>query len=655
MNRPTLSIAISSLLLSSTLLLSACAAVAPMPASAPAAETGSAASSWTEAPAAESAAADLARSDAPHAESAGLVRPTSPAAVGRDAEAAGRPAYSAQYEPVTAGVVDDNADWDAYLAYLDRHRNHGAFDIDVRERVIIHVIDDQERPVHDAEVKIRMADRDVYSGRTDTAGRLIFLPRTLNTFRQQQKNEYRVTASKGWAARTQTFGRSDGDTWTLTIKDAPRSDRTQLDLLFLIDATGSMDDEIDKLKASMADIADELARLPEQPDVRYGLVAYRDHGDEFVVRNFDFTDSLDRFQRTLAKLQASGGGDEPEALHEALFTAVNELSWRTDETVRMTVLVADAPPHIYDYYGDLDGRYDHTVFAAVAQGIKIFPVGASGLNSTGEYVFRQLAQITGGKFVFLTYEDGGDPSSGPGTETDHDVENYSVNTLDRLIVRLVREELANSGKRVHVQPPSPLPMPVPATLSCHLDLANGDSSSCGEVGEMYPNTIEVLESNLLRITLNPAGGFTRARFEIRYDGPAVGYSVNIGDSISNNGDGGDDRDQSNDAELQILDNTVSVFASDYLVESHQERLLAAWRGGIAIGPSTYVFEIADGMVRFEEFGDVESPYLFALDGQSDREGPVNFDIYAAFNRNITGERLGIGVRNVTVTLLGPEQ
>ncbi|MEZ4581018.1 MAG: hypothetical protein R3A10_05105 [Caldilineaceae bacterium] len=111
----------------------------------------------------------------------------------------------------------------------------------------------------------------------------------------------------------------------------------------------------------------------------------------------------------------------------------------------------------------------------------------------------------------------------------------------------------------------------------------------------------------MRITLNPAAGFTRARFEIRYDQAAVGYSVNIGDSISNDGDGGDARDQSNDAELQILDNTVSVFASDYLVESRQDRLLAEWRSGIAVDPSTYVFEIADGSVRFEGFGDVNRP------------------------------------------------
>ncbi len=82
----------------------------------------------------------------------------------------------------------------------------------------------------------------------------------------------------------------------------------------------------------------------------------------------------------------------------------------------MIVLVADAPPHLD--YGWEQFSYDEDMFAAVARGIKIFPVGASGLNEDGEFIFRQLAQVTGGKFVFLTYEDGSDPSSGPGTETD---------------------------------------------------------------------------------------------------------------------------------------------------------------------------------------------------------------------------------------------
>ena len=68
-------------------------------------------------------------------------------------------------------------------------------------------------------------------------------------------------------------------------------------------------------------------------------------------------------------------------------------------------------------------------------------MGASGLNQQGEYIQRQIAQYTGGRFVFLTYADAQRPASGPGRETVHDVRNYSVDTLDRLIVRLVREEL----------------------------------------------------------------------------------------------------------------------------------------------------------------------------------------------------------------------
>jgi hypothetical protein len=74
-------------------------------------------------------------------------------------------------------------------------------------------------------------------------------------------------------------------------------------------------------------------------------------------------------------------------------------------------------------------------------------VGASGLDQQGEFIQRQMAQYTGGKFVFLTYADAHRPGSGPGRETVHDVKNYSVDTLDRLVVRLVTEELAKAGGR----------------------------------------------------------------------------------------------------------------------------------------------------------------------------------------------------------------
>ena len=129
-------------------------------------------------------------------------------------------------------------------------------------------------------------------------------------------------------------------------------------------------------------------------------------------------------------------------MNEALHDTVHSLSWRGNGTTRMVFLIADAPPHL-DYGGP---QYDDDMVAALGKGIKIFSVGASGLDKQGEYVQRQMAQYTGGKFVFLTYADASNPSSGPGRETVHDVQNYGVDTLDRLIVRLVREDLAKLNR-----------------------------------------------------------------------------------------------------------------------------------------------------------------------------------------------------------------
>ena len=160
------------------------------------------------------------------------------------------------------------------------------------------------------------------------------------------------------------------------------------------------------------------------------------------MRSHDFTDDVDGFlQSALNPLTAAGGGDYPEAMNEALHEAVHNLSWRGEGATRLVVLLADAPPHL-DYGGPY---YDDDMVAALGKGIKVFSVGASGLNKQGEYIQRQIAQYTGGRFVFLTYADARNPGSGPGRDTVHDVRNYSVDTLDRLIVRLVSEELGKLG------------------------------------------------------------------------------------------------------------------------------------------------------------------------------------------------------------------
>jgi uncharacterized protein YegL len=317
---------------------------------------------------------------------------------------------------------------------------------DVRERYGLVVHDARGRPVPDAKVTVHDG-----SGilplwvRTDAGGRAWLHPQAAAPGSMHGVLEVQVHDPRTGAGTTALLQRGQKHRLQVTLGGGAWGwggpPRPQLDVAFLVDATGSMADEIDKLKRSMRAMAEQIARLPSRPDLCFALVAYRDRGDAFFVRGADFTDDLGAFQQQLAQLQAGGGGDTPEALNEALHTAVHRLSWRggpAGAAARMLILVADAPPHL-DYGAPY---YDDDAQAALARGIKLFSVGASGLDAVGEYVFRQTAQYTGGRFVFLTYADPRDPSRGPGRETTHDVGNYSVETLDALIVRLVREEMA---------------------------------------------------------------------------------------------------------------------------------------------------------------------------------------------------------------------
>jgi Mg-chelatase subunit ChlD len=331
-------------------------------------------------------------------------------------------------------MVDDNADFSTYLQFRQRtpvaHRER-----DVSERHLLQVRNRHGDPVPDAEVAVQAASGAAMWARTDAAGRAWLHPRA---FDPSGSAVYEVAVRKNGRQGTTFLRRGQKSAVELVIDEMATPQRARLDLVFLIDATGSMGDEIGKLKASLRSIANEVARLPSRPDICFGLVAYRDRGDEFLVRRHDFTNDLSAFQSVLDALQANAGGDYPEAMNEALHETVHRLSWRGTGATRMVVLLADAPPHL-DYGGP---QYDEDMMVALGKGIKVFSVGASGLDKQGEYIQRQIAQYTGGRFVFLTYREARNPGSGPGRETVHDVSNYSVQTLDRLIVRLVSEELA---------------------------------------------------------------------------------------------------------------------------------------------------------------------------------------------------------------------
>jgi len=348
-----------------------------------------------------------------------------------------------QENPLRAGSVDDNDRWDDYLEYRAHFTASGgsALSFDVEDRRLIRVVDEQGQPVHGARIAIEDGDgNELASLRTYADGRAAFYPAAVQLGRPDGQERSGSGRFLGVVEKDGVRSKFVLDEQTIsqdvTLAVGAGQGLVKLDLAFLIDATGSMSDEIVQLKSNMISVAQKLDRLPENPDVRYSVTAYRDFGDEYVTRSTEFTADLDRFVRDFRAIEADGGGDLPEALNEGLHETVTLPSWRVDDTVSIVVLVGDAPPHLDQSGGP---EYPDDLVTAQGLGIKIFPVASSGIDDRGEFVFRQLAQATQGRFVFLTY--GADGSS-PGDATDHHVDDYSVLALDDLVVRLVSEELS---------------------------------------------------------------------------------------------------------------------------------------------------------------------------------------------------------------------
>ena len=349
-----------------------------------------------------------------------------------------------------AGSVDDNADFAGFLDYLARIDSLGIplRSVDPSGRIVVSVTGTTGLPVSGAEVVVSAADSEVARLRTTADGTARFHP----AFYGAAADEY--VFAVGGASATAAPG---GEVTIAAAEPGGASGAVPLDVLFLLDATGSMGDEIDRLKTSIDSIAARVDELAGAPDVRFAMTLYRDDGDAFVTATHDFTSDVAAFRAALAEVVADGGGDYPEALDEGLAEALMLPAWRDPaSTVQLVFLVADAPPQVGR---QVDQPYDQSIEVAIGRGVKIFPVASSDSDDQAEAVFRQLAQATGARFVFLSYGAGGAATGGSSDITSTDYEELA---LDDLVVRLIAEELAAlTGDPGRVPPPTPTTTTVP--------------------------------------------------------------------------------------------------------------------------------------------------------------------------------------------------
>ena len=182
--------------------------------------------------------------------------------------------------------------------------------------------------------------------------------------------------------------------------ETPKTHTTKnAEIVFCLDATGSMSGLIGTAKEKIWNIVSKLAQDGDIEELKMGMVFYRDRGDGFVTKQITLTTDLDEAYTELLKITAAGGGDTPESVNQGLHEAVTQMQWSTDKnTYRTIFVVGDCPPHM-DYQDDV--KYTESCKLAASKGITINTIKLG--NSCREAIphFKSMASCTNGEFLML--------------------------------------------------------------------------------------------------------------------------------------------------------------------------------------------------------------------------------------------------------------
>lgn len=322
---------------------------------------------------------------------------------------------------LTAGEINDLEKWDDWKLLMKNDmflkvKNNWKFSL--KEKVDVLVKDVNNIPIINATV-LFLDDKNkmIFKTKTDVFGKALVFKNDSKHYTLQviYKNEIKGI-------------RINRETTKIEFSYNLNEKLNDIDIMFTIDATGSMGDEINYLKAEIKNIITRVDSSVHKK--RIGLTFYRDHGDEYVVRDFDFTTDITKIKENLSHQTAGGGGDYEEAVEEALRVSLSK-SWNINAKSRLLFLLLDAPPHLNK---ENINTIKNQIKKAQEKGIKIIPIVASGADKTVEYLMRYFSVSTNGTYVFLTDDSGiGNKHLKP-TTTD-----FKVEKLNNLIVRLINK------------------------------------------------------------------------------------------------------------------------------------------------------------------------------------------------------------------------
>ena len=254
--------------------------------------------------------------------------------------------------------------------------------------------------VYNAKAELTDSDGNaVWSARSNVYGKAyLFYPASL----EGTSGKVKVGAEE----KDVSFSTVDGNAPAVSFdSEGGELEVKKLDLMLMIDTTGSMGDELEYLKAELSDMVKRVSKSNEALSIRVSVNFYRDEDDDYVVKYFDFRDSVDECIALMKDESAAGGGDYPEAVHTALDNAITGHTWR-DDAVKLCYFVLDAPPHNESEIQGINLQMVKSIAKAADLGVRIIPVASSGVDTETEVILRSFAVMTGGTYIYLTNDSG---------------------------------------------------------------------------------------------------------------------------------------------------------------------------------------------------------------------------------------------------------
>ncbi len=326
---------------------------------------------------------------------------------------------------ITAGEWNDLDNWDFWNGLLANDTIAGYQDywsFHPSQRYTVRVVDNLGKPVSDSQVQLMgTGSEPIWEARTDNFGKAELWGNLYGGNDQvtQLIVENMVVFNP----------QANGINEVMLTGGLPQY--SSVDVAFVVDATGSMGDEIQYLKAELTDVLNRIQNTGAGLDLRAASVFYRDEGDEYVTKVSPFSSNFDLTQSFVNSNKADGGGDFPEAVDQAVDKAINNLEWSDNARARIAFLILDAPPHHED---QIIASVQRSIEAAAKKGVKVIPIVASGIDKETEFLMRYCAMATNGTYVFITND------SGIGNEhLQATVGDYEVEFLNDLMVRLVKK------------------------------------------------------------------------------------------------------------------------------------------------------------------------------------------------------------------------